>query len=136
MSEEVKINVDDNTSTESTEKKAPLNEEASVFKNEQEAKAFIGGFFDFLKGGDFQEKVEAMAKDTQLPKKIIAKNFAGKVLGTIADIFGLCVDTISDTVTTLINILARVLISGIELIMRVAKRLIAIITFNKTCKVN
>ena len=100
---------------------------------EKKAKSFIKGLLDFLTNPNFEKKIVEESQKNGLQPRKVAKTFITKCLGTISDVLHLTLDTIHDAFSTLISILAGLLIKGGDLLIRCAKRLTRIVTLNATC---
>lgn len=125
MSENVKITLE----PEMIEVKANTE-----IKDEKEAKKFLEGFMGFVNNGSMDKKAEEISARTGLPTKEISKNFALKALGILGTALEVGVNTAGDVVATLINLIGRLLLGGVELIIRTAQRLIRIVTLNQGAK--
>lgn len=102
-------------------------------QDEVKAKSFIKGFLDFLTNPMSEKKIIEEAQKNGLQPRKVAKTFVTKCLGTLSDVLHLALDTVQDAFSTLISILAGLLIKGGELLVRCAKRLVRIVTLNSTC---
>lgn len=100
-------------------------------ETEKEAKKFAQGFMDFIKSGSMDEKAEQLSKTTGLPAKEISKNFALRTLGVLGTALEVGINTAGDVVGTIINLLARLLLGGVDLLVRTMQRLVRIITLNQ-----
>ena len=112
----------------------PVKEVADIKEDEDEAKGFIQGLLGYITNPGFEKKIVQQAQSNGLEPRQVADSFATKILGTISDLFHLALDTIADAFATLISMLAGILIKGGELLIRVFKRLVRIVTLNKTAK--
>lgn len=125
-----KENIKDKKESETNTKVNDTNEENT---EEKKAKSFIKGLLDFLTNPNFEKKIVEESQKNGLQPRKVAKTFITKCLGTISDVLHLTLDTIHDAFSTLISILAGLLIKGGDLLIRCAKRLTRIVTLNATC---
>ena len=100
-------------------------------KTEAEAKKFFEGFRNFLKSGSMEKKAEEISRKTGLPPKEVSKRFFLRVLGILGTGLEIVVNTAGDIVSSIINLIGRLLLGGVDLIMRTAKRLVRVVTLNQ-----
>lgn len=111
-----------------------LDEKDNISKQDEvKAKSFVKGLLDFLTNPMSEKKIIEEAQKNGLQPRKVAKTFVMKCLGTLSDVLHLALDTVQDAFSTLISILAGLLIKGGELLVRCAKRLVRIVTLNSTC---
>ena len=99
--------------------------------NEEEAKGFIEGFKEFISSGSMDAKATEISKKTGLPAREVSKNFLMKTLGIIGVTVDTGINMAGDLASTLINALGYLLLQGVDLIIRMAKRLVRIVTLNQ-----
>lgn len=114
------------------------NVEENIDKQEQinKGKKIIEEFSAFVDSEDFKKKVKEKSEKYDLPPKKVADGFVAKVFGTISDTLGVVLNVVDYSIHGLINFLAFILNSAVDLILKVATGLVRIITFNKTAKSN
>lgn len=104
-------------------------EEINVIKS----KNFIRNFMTFIRSNKFYNSCDRLSKKTHVSKKQIAHNFLEHVLGTISDVFHIVIETVEDVVTTVLDVLSKVLSAAASVICDVARKLVRVVTLNKTC---
>jgi hypothetical protein len=109
--------------------KKPLGEPL----NEEDARGVIKRWADYVKNGEFTKKIMEISSDTKVPEKKLATNFIQRVLGTIGDKTEVVGNTLEDLAKSFLNILHFILKKTVEIIIKAAKFLIRLLTFNYTC---
>lgn len=103
----------------------------SEIKDEAQAKQFLQGMTDFIRSGSMEEKAKEISKRTKLPSKEISKKFLLRVLGIIGSTAEIAVNTAGDLISTVINLIGKILLEGVDLIIRLAQRLVRVVTLNQ-----
>ena len=99
-------------------------------------KTKLSDIISYLKSNRFKKKVNSIAYKTGIPPKQIAKGVISKAFGIVGDILGIAIDTVSCTLSGLVDLLSNVLHKGIDLITKVVRGLTRIVTFNQTAVVD
>lgn len=98
----------------------------------EEGKEKVKEFLNYIKTPEFKEKINSEAKKCKVPPKVYAESFFEKALGSISDVLNIAVSTVGGAVHSLIDLLHVVLISGVDIVQKVATSLVNIVTLNKT----
>ena len=99
---------------------------------EAQAKKKVSSIINYLKSGRFKKKVNSEAYKQGIPPRRVAQGVISKAFGIIGDILGIAVNTVSQTLNGLIDILSAVLHSGVNLLTKLVNGLCRIVTFNQT----
>ena len=100
-------------------------------KDEKQARKFFEGMADFIKNGSMEQKAKDISKRTGLPSKEVSKKFFLRILGIIGSTAEIAVNTVGDLASAVINLIGRILLEGVDLIIRLAQRLVRVVTLNQ-----
>lgn len=110
----------------------PSNGATQNSKAVKNAKNFLDGFMNFIKGDKFTESINRNAIKYNIPPKRLAQGFFGKILGTIGDVLGIAIGTVRSVGHTVINVIGIILNGAVDLVCNVANAIASIFTLNST----
>ena len=96
------------------------------------AKKTLLDFMNYIKSSSFIKKCNSLSRKTGIPPKKIAKGFFSNILGTIADILNIAIDTIQIGLAAIVEFLSWSIVTGGSIVCELAKGLVRVCTLNNT----
>ena len=111
--------------------------EVELMKSKQEfldeAKAYLGNVVSFLSSFQYEQNLNRLSAQYNVPKQQIAQGFLSRIFAVISDVFGIVIETVRYSVKTVVNFISQALQAGTDLICNLALSLSRILTFNQGC---
>ena len=127
--------VEEDEEDEEEETNVQKVEEIEVMKTKQdfldEAKAYLGSVASFLSSFQYEQNLNRLSTQYNIPKQQIAQGFLTRIFAVISDVFGIVIETVRYSVKTVVNFISQALQSGTDLICNFALSLSRILTFNQ-----
>ena len=109
--------------------------EVELMKSKQEfldeAKAYLGNVVSFLSSFQYEQNLNRLSAQYNVPKQQIAQGFLSRIFAVISDVFGIVIETVRYSVKTVVNFISQALQAGTDLICNLALSLSRILTFNQ-----
>ena len=109
--------------------------EVELVKSKQEfldeAKAYLGNVVSFLSSFQYEQNLNRLSAQYNVPKQQIAQGFLSRIFAVISDVFGIVIETVRYSVKTVVNFISQALQAGTDLICNLALSLSRILTFNQ-----
>ena len=96
-----------------------------------EAKAYLGNVVSFLSSFQYEQNLNRLSAQYNVPKQQIAQGFLSRIFAVISDVFGIVIETVRYSVKTVVNFISQALQAGTDLICNLALSLSRILTFNQ-----
>lgn len=112
-----------------------MEEEEEVTEEEKEeakksAKEVLESFLSYIKSARFNNKIESVAKEYKMPKKIVKNHFIAGILRKVADVLHLSITITAEIIKYAVEFISAIITKIVDFCYTICIKLTNVLTLN------